>query len=521
MNSKICNVFEKLSKLCKGIIAVLIMFIMAYLATNSILGTTTLTEQNGSKQYLLYSYDNIILTLLFIVAVCVIIYTIFNDIFEKINPKIFSIVLSVYVLALGIFWVCSAKSLPTSDAERIVNFALEFSNGNYSAMDDMYLYKYPFQLGYVLLCQIVVSIFKDDCYLALEILNVIGLVVTYLGLIKITDYLFNNRRLTNMTIFMFMFSFQAIIMTTFIYGILTSLALVVWAIYFAIKYIRTDKKSNIVVSSILLGISIVLKPNNMIVMVAICVVLLLKFLDTRKVFDIVSVVICVVLGVSLSNVVVAGYEAKSNIDLGDGMPKILWVNMGLHESYINNGYGWYNPKYGGKIFQDSELDGEESSKVAKEQILEQIEYFKSNPDYANTFFSEKILSTWNEPTFQSIFRSKYQEHWDDIGQFAEDIYNGDKGSLALFIMNQYQQIVYLFAFVCLCMLFKKKDVSLYIIPLVVLGGFLYHLIFETKSQYALSYFILLVPMASYGITQLLSSKSLRRLKRHLKACATK
>jgi hypothetical protein len=259
----------------------------------------------------------------------------------------------------------------------------------------------------------------------------------------------------------------------------------------------------------------------MIIMVAICIVLLLKFLDTRKVFDIVGVLLCFLIGSNLINIVVSAYEYKIGVDFGDGMPQIVWANMGLHESGMNNGYGWFNPKYGREIFDANDCDAEKTSEIAKEQVLEQLEYFKDNPDYANTFFNEKILSTWNDPTYSCIFISRSRPHDGEISEFVENMYSGTEYEKFKVFCNQYQQIIFLFASVFLGTLIKKKDVSLYIIPLVLLGGFLYHIVFETKAYYTLTYFILLVPMASYSITQLLSSKSLRHLKRHLKACATK
>ena len=37
-----------------------------------------------------------------------------------------------------------------------------------------------------------------------------------------------------------------------------------------------------------------------------------------------------------------------------------------------------------------------------------------------------------------------------------------------------------------------------VLPLIVFGGMLYHLIFEAKSQYAYVYAVLLFPLAAFG-----------------------
>lgn len=54
------------------------------------------------------------------------------------------------------------------------------------------------------------------------------------------------------------------------------------------------------------------------------------------------------------------------------------------------------------------------------------------------------------------------------------------------------------------MLFSLKNPGLpfAFLPLIVLGGFLYHLLFEAKSLYILPYFVMLVPYAAYGLYRL-------------------
>jgi hypothetical protein len=49
-----------------------------------------------------------------------------------------------------------------------------------------------------------------------------------------------------------------------------------------------------------------------------------------------------------------------------------------------------------------------------------------------------------------------------------------------------------------------------LLALIILGGFVYHLIFEAKSQYVLPYFIMMVPFAAYGFYSLVHLKLPRR-----------
>ena len=65
-------------------------------------------------------------------------------------------------------------------------------------------------------------------------------------------------------------------------------------------------------------------------------------------------------------------------------------------------------------------------------------------------------------------------------------------------MNQHQQIVFCGVLLCVLALFKRRDILSCLLPLVILGGLMYHLLFEAKSQYALPYFILMLPLAAAG-----------------------
>jgi hypothetical protein len=67
------------------------------------------------------------------------------------------------------------------------------------------------------------------------------------------------------------------------------------------------------------------------------------------------------------------------------------------------------------------------------------------------------------------------------------------------VMNVYQQFIFLCLLFGLIRLWRKKDLLRCLLPLVLLGGILYHLLFEAKSQYAMPYFVLILPIAAYGL----------------------
>jgi hypothetical protein len=208
--------------------------------------------------------------------------------------------------------------------------------------------------------------------------------------------------------------------------------------------------------------------------------------------------------------VISSYERKADVDLGSGIPKILWMNMGLHEAVM--GCGWYNASYTASVYDNNNRDDKLATQEGIEQIKEQLDVFLDDQTYTARFFSEKVLSQWNEPTFDSIWISKTRGHTKDVPQFVTDVYEGDLGEYVEFFMNQYQQLLYVGAFIGLIVLYKKKEVYYYAVPLVILGGFMYHLLFEAKAQYVLTYAILLVPICAYGLEYIVKIDVLSKFK---------
>ena len=69
------------------------------------------------------------------------------------------------------------------------------------------------------------------------------------------------------------------------------------------------------------------------------------------------------------------------------------------------------------------------------------------------------------------------------------------------------QILYLLFAAGIYMMFinKKTNIETILLPLVGLGGFGYHLLFEGKSQYVLTYIPLLIPVAAYALNTILDA----------------
>lgn len=522
-NKKTVNTIKavnKIESIVVNIICLLVFIAFGYIAVMSIVQTSKIDPTKYSSEVILYETDNIALNILFIVLFFVFLFAMKKryDFFEKVNMRNLEIALPCYVAALGLAWVLSSQSVPAADSQNIFEAATNAVQGNYQSMYDggnfynkdfyngySYFSFYPFQLGFVFLCEIVYRIFGTSTAMPIEIINVLCTAVAYLAITKICKLIFKKRSIEFFTIMLLAGCFQPILFCTFAYGNIIGMCCALWASYFLIKYFQTSKYILLIPCAALLILSTLAKYNNMIYVAAFVIMLIIDTVKRKKWQSVAfSLAVCI-LAVGTSNLVIMSYEGRANTTLKSGVSQTLYLDMGLNESYMAP--GWYND-IAKSTYINNGMDSERSKKAAMADIDKRLKYSFSDIDYTVDFFGKKILSQWNEPTFESIWVSKVKNHYTELNGLAKGIYEGSTGQFFELYFNWYIQILYLlFAIGLYCMfLNKKNNIETVLLPLVILGGFGYHLLFEGKSQYVLVYIPLLIPIASYGISCVLNGK---------------
>ena len=207
--------------------------------------------------------------------------------------------------------------------------------------------------------------------------------------------------------------------------------------------------------------------------------------------------------ISLGYLLVLGYRA--DVDLAKGLSQVQYLDMGLTESYMAP--GWYT-KTGLNTYIENNLDNKAADAASWKSIDIKMDNFGKDMGKTFDFFSKKILSQWNEPEFESIWVSKVKTHTNPVDSgLGKAVYEGSLGQLLSLHFNLYIQIVYLLFAVGIYMMFinKKTNICTILLPLVALGGFGYHLLFEGKSQYVLTYIPLLLPVAAYSLNTILEA----------------
>lgn len=488
------------ARVCTGIALGIFFFMMLYLSLLSLVQTVDMNMENSMLENAVFHYDGFIgglITLLLGIALLLV----YRKLIARVNVWIPIAVSLASVLVLGIVWVFSSQSAPTHDSWIVSNAAHLASKGDYSALTQNYFLQFPFQLGYVLFSELIIRLCgTGDNYLCIEVVNVICLVISYFAILMMARKFSKNDNVVKLLALLLLLCPQPILFCTFTYGNIPGFAFAALAMWQFLEIGHGVKGwIHAVLCALCLGLSVCIKKNFTIVLIAILIVGLIRLIRSRRVGDLVCLVLCTVSVLSLPAAAQAHYERRANFDFGEGIPMISWMAMGLNESYIAP--GWYSGKYTVTNFHSHEKDPDAAAEASKEVILERLDVFKEDEVYAKDFFAKKIASQWNEPSYQSIWTNQVRGRYEEPGKLAEWVM-GEGEARTKSYMNGFQQFIFALSAIGAIFMMRKRRVELSLIPIVILGGFLYHALFEAKSQYAITYFVLMIPLAAYGLNAL-------------------
>lgn len=453
------------------------------------------------------------------------------------------VLLAVFVVMLGMMWVLNVRSVPAADSYNIYEAASGAAKGDYHSMHNFtnfynskmydgysYFQFYPFQLGFVAFCELIYRIFGTDSYMPVQIINVLCVGAAYFALARITRLLFRSRRVEMIAVIMLALCIQPVLFCTFMYGNIIGMCLALWASLLLIKYFQTGQYRWIYPAGALLVLATLVKYNNMIYLVAFVIMLVIHIVKKKRWQSavIAAALIAAVLGSNA--LVIKHYESRADVEFTEGVSQVQYLDLGLQESHMAP--GWYTsiglqtyknyylvPKFNGV----PDASAKNANDKSWEDIEKRMDDF-SDAEYTLDFFSKKILSQWNEPTYESIWISKVKPHTaseadakrlgtptigsEQVKGLTQSVYDKSTGQALELHFNFYMQIIYILFAVGIYMLFvrKKTNIETVLLPLVLLGAFGYHLLFEGKSQYVLTYIPLLIPTAAYALHVILNGK---------------
>lgn len=435
---------------------------------------------------------------------------------DIIPENILFILGAIIYIVLGTSLILSTQPMLRADAAYIFDFAIKAKQGNFEGLAaGGYFFRNPHQLGFALY-EIIFS-FVSENVLFFYFLNLLWVILIQYVQWKISRLIFEDKPVVRKICLVISFLFcPMLFFILFVYGQIPGLLCVISSFYFFVKFMKQEKTHDFILVLFLGMFAVLLKQNYQISILAMMILLCIKWIgkwyECKKRLKYPICLFLLLLALFMPGACMkAGFGIASGMEINDGVPNILYVDMGLQDDPNHpalggwsNGYIWYR-------YEDCNFDNEVAFRRSLTSIHASAIRLCESPEYFAKFFYEKIVSTWCDPMFGSVWAGPIEKiGYNNSPGIVADIYAGKEVYFALADMsNVLVVIIYLGGF-CGCMInkdkkqFVGKEELLYPV-LFLIGGFLCHVFWETKSQYVYTYVFLMIPMASGGLCDVMST----------------
>ena len=592
-----CNIIYRLGL---NIVMLLTLLLSMLLFAGSFL--TTCYADNMETQQVLLRPDNPLWNLLelagFGLLFCGCLY-LYEKIGEKFRRGLLVFTLT-FVFGLGILLILFGRTVPAADALSVYNAAAEWILGNTDIIHPTvsYLSYYPQQIGLMAFLELL-----------LRIWNLTGLSVPAWHFIKLVyvcllcgaiwfqylslQYLWpeNYKKISCCYLVLVCCNLPMIMYSSFVYGEIPSFAALSVGCYLLLRLLgsvspggssrdnvsRNDAPSVTAHGSdphmlcriiftgfgsiLFLTLSVMLRKNSLIPIIAVLLVLLFEALRFGRSFRsrlcLLGIAVCLaVTSVGILPLVQKCYEKKAGNTLSSGVTAMSYLAMGMQEA--SRGCGWYNG-FNIDTYDTAGMDTALANEISRLAIDERLTYFREHPGYTADFYLHKHLSQWADGTYAS--RQATLATYGGRSAFFKEVYEGSLSGGYIEWCNAWQNVLYLGVLVfCIDSLKKRRKskvvghiagqtaghtagctadhmadqlgadrhgadqlsadrhgtdqlgadrlgadwhgtdrLYVYVGLIAVLGGFLFHTFWEANSRYIFSYSLLLMPYCGAGV----------------------
>ena len=571
-NRSCCNIIYRLGL---NIVMLLTLLLSMLLFAGSFL--TTCYADNMETQQVLLRPDNPLWNLLelagFGLLFCGCLY-LYEKIGEKFRRGLLVFTLT-FVFGLGILLILFGRTVPAADALSVYNAAAEWILGNTDIIHPTvsYLSYYPQQIGLMAFLELL-----------LRIWNLTGLSVPAWHFIKLVyvcllcgaiwfqylslQYLWpeNYKKISCCYLVLVCCNLPMIMYSSFVYGEIPSFAALSVGCYLLLRLLggvspggsyrdnvsRNDAPSVTAYdyvprmlrqilftgfgSILFLTLSVMLRKNSLIPVIAVLLVLLFEALrpgrNGKMRLGLLIMAVCLaVTSVGILPLVQKCYEKKAGNTLSSGVTAMSYLAMGMQEA--SRGCGWYNG-FNIDTYDTAGMDTAIANEISRLAIDERLTYFREHPGYTADFYLHKHLSQWADGTYAS--RQATLATYGGRSAFFKEVYEGSLSGGYIEWCNAWQNVLYLGVLVfCIDSLKKRRKskvvghmadqtagytagctadhmadqhgadrhgadrLYVYVGLIAVLGGFLFHTFWEANSRYIFSYSLLLMPYCGAGV----------------------
>jgi hypothetical protein len=487
----------RFERICTLLLGILFTFLFAVLLYISLKGTYSDNQQ--SEQ--LFFHDDFIPWHVLACCLFLALFAFIEKITGRISGRIMLFVFMAGIVWIGCIWVHNIHTMPQVDQLYISEIADAFNKGDFSALQaGGYASKCRQQLGIITFFRMFFVLFGEKNTGAFEYFNVLCAAMIYLGGYGIVGCLSKREQAQKVFLVLTFLIFPILFYTPFVYGELFSSALVLQGLWIILCTVQKFSWKKCIVSALLIGYAVQIRQNALIVIIAVIICLLIKAVSAKS-RQILLLAGSIVLLALLLQSITSSLYARHIPDDSKPMPAVLYVAMGITDNDLgpgwNNGYNW-------DTFSNAGNDPAIASWAAKVLIKERLAYFKSAPGAALTFFYTKFGTQWNDPMFQSLAVSN--NYWSPPEDMDYEVLFGAQRTYVYDFSNYLQSFIYFCMLLYVLRILKRKEsIENCMIPLSILGGALFSLLWEAKSRYVFPWYVMMLPCAAVLIDELLQA----------------
>lgn len=410
----------------------------------------------------------------------------------------YRVILAVYACAL-VGWVLVSQSTQWSDSRSVMQAAANIRMGNYADFEPgAYLDVFTNQKGLVLFFSLLSVVFGGNNYVAVEMLNAAAAVLACWAVYRLMLRACGNELAATLALLAVCLFYPLALYTSFTYGTLLGLALALWSMERLLGYLAERRWRQTICAGVLAALACALKSNYLVCCIAIGIVLLVDLLRARSLKALGALALLAASLVAVTALTDLGLSRMTDgrSEQARGVPYTFWIETGLQESACAP--GWFEQA---TLDQYLGEDAQQTAAAARARVEERARDLRSDPPGALTFFSRKICSQWCEPTFQSLWlvrvrKSGVAEPSALMMQIQSPFSKLSRGLSAL--ADLAQPLGYLGALLFVLLMGRRARLGSLVGLVAFIGGFGFHALWEAKAQYAMPYFVMLLPYAAYG-----------------------
>ncbi len=418
---------------------------------------------------------------------------------------------------LAVRWIGTVPTAPGADQYYIYNATQEIMDGSYSTLlPDGYLGSYRFQIGLMQLFRWLFEITGNRDWKVICYANAACLPVIILSGYSMVKTCYNRISWQFIYCLAMVLCIPLLFYTPFVYGELFFMAAGSGMAALLLLLLKNGEKWLIVPVVLSAVLAVWAKGTGWILIIA-ALIVTVRYAYRRKSGILLLCAVLLVTGPVAANKLLTGYYEKiSGIAVEEGIPSIAWIAMGTHAEGERRG-GWYDG-YNQDTYTASGCDREKTAQVSLEFLTGRLEELAKDPEELAVFYKNKTLTQWNVPLYESL--STNNLFYEELPPLAEEIYYGKLHWFCEGFMNEYHfflclGIVFAAAGICGC-----KERFFHTLPgIILIGSFLFSVIWEAKARYIFPSLPFMVIMAVYGwgnmaerAAEILSAVIRRRMK---------